>query len=80
MRRLHKSLIIATIPFALAISGGAAGLGAALQGVAMLFLAVVSIGAFAYVGVVLYLLTVIEAQDRAIDRANERIRRYRNQF
>lgn len=74
MKGIFKNLIIATIPFAIAMSGGAAGLVATLQGVEMWFMLAVSIGAGVYIGVVIHLLTIIERYDSALVKAYERTR------
>ena len=67
-------MIIATIPLALAMSGGAAGLVATLQGVEMWFMLAVSIGAYIYVSVVIYLLSAIEKYNNALIKAQNRAR------
>ena len=74
MKGMFKNLIIATIPFAIAMSGGAAGLVATLQGVEMWFMLAVSIGAYVYIGVVMYLLSAIEKYNTALVKAYERNR------
>ncbi len=61
-------MIIATIPFAIVIGGGAAGIGAALQGLVMWFMLAVAIGAFVYMFVVLKLLDKIERLETQLRR------------
>lgn len=80
MRRLYKKyrkLILATIPMAFIMAGAAIGFGAWLQGLTMLFMLIIAIGAILYTVIVANLVLIVEQLETEIAAYEQKERKRR---